>query len=983
MSVFRRGAEKTKNAAAALAIAVGLTFSPMTDSLAQNKSKTETAMKKAEVNSYKLSMLQTLVKKSATNEQRGTFVKIFDSMVKKYKEDAEVPLKNLKEVIENPNFNPKMISTLSVIVEKSGDEDWLALSCFNRILENPNFNPEMLDTIDLIVERSNVPYDSEGDVSELSIIYSLQEFEDLLDAPNFDPFMRDAVHTLVEKSEEDFAYVLNSLCSILENKKFKPGMIHTINILAGMSKSHDMSYVLGAFADLLENEKFDPKMQDTVDSIIKKEEVNADNVLYALNSLMSNPNFEPGLLEGDFDERLAKLINSITKKNKDGYDYRVSFALRRILSNGNFKPQALGHLELLVEKSGANVAGAMQIFAVILERPDFKPEMLDEKLVVAVSNTANTLEPALYSAKSECIPSPTTICWAGDEHGTMNAFAELVGKPDFKLKMLEKSGKDFAGVVGLMAEKSGSDINYVVGDLLSFSRHPGSKPEMLETLNNIIKKSNTSPYYFFEVFNRFVYNPKLRDSISTDEFAENFSYTIDYIIEKNSGHEAEIISAFQRLAGNKHFKAKMLEKKFAPVLNLILQRMTEGGDKEWKPDKVLKDFDYQPAISNKKHENTVKLITEKTGDNAGTAIWVLNQLSKHGYFKPKLLKIVDVIVDKTSPNAPDSGIGDDLEDDNCKDTACTIWALDGLLDNPNFNYGLSGELKAVIEGSGADAKAGIKAFDELLDNPSFKPKILNDLTKAENFVKENKWDEYAKENGLSQFEIVMNAAYALDVLGEDKIRTLHSERGILYFGRYSKKLLNYLADDSKSDKEKPLFVAILNKSDWNKAFYWDGLMLNRMLKYYNVEVFEVDSDEKFYDTLDKHSGIEAHFIAGHGNRVDIRLGGSDDDVLNEKNEKNHLDMTDIDAKNEKGLEKLKSRFVENPTVFLASCSTGFDENAIGAVLSKIWGATLWAPNQVSGISGVILDSEGKIKSVKYRHNAGNKFVNGKLQPKKK
>ncbi len=226
----------------------------------------------------------------------------------------------------------------------------------------------------------------------------------------------------------------------------------------------------------------------------------------------------------------------------------------------------------------------------------------------------------------------------------------------------------------------------------------------------------------------------------------------------------------------------------------------------------------------------------------------------------------------------------------------------------------------------------------------------------------------------SSVEVCANFAYGIATIGEEKTKLLNRKFGIEYFGRYSKKQLEDMSN--KVANSKPVLLAVFSKSDPPGAFYRVGGQLESLMKYYNVVVVEVNSDKEVYARIKEMSGdygkIDTMLIAGHGSPDRILLGKP---PLSPLRDENTLDLTDGPK-----LAAVKQYFVDKPTVILESCSTGQDEKSIGALLSRVWGADLFAPTVPSSLSTYDLEKNGKIRNVTYDVES-NKFQRGVIPQK--
>jgi hypothetical protein len=213
----------------------------------------------------------------------------------------------------------------------------------------------------------------------------------------------------------------------------------------------------------------------------------------------------------------------------------------------------------------------------------------------------------------------------------------------------------------------------------------------------------------------------------------------------------------------------------------------------------------------------------------------------------------------------------------------------------------------------------------------------------------------------------LNLAYGIAVLGEDGAARLHREMGLRYFMRYSAGMLRAALSDLDGGRQaKPVLAIGFNESDYNGAFYREGLSLDPLLRGYRVVLFEADGEKGFYSALGRiaarEGSISALVIGGHGNPGAITLGGG--------GEQGEIDKSDAAE-----LSALRKDFVPRPVVVLISCSTGADGNAVGAVISRALDARLYAPVKPSSKTVYHLDAEGRIASVSYDVQTRN-FVGG-------
>ncbi len=334
------------------------------------------------------------------------------------------------------------------------------------------------------------------------------------------------------------------------------------------------------------------------------------------------------------------------------------------------------------------------------------------------------------------------------------------------------------------------------------------------------------------------------------------------------------------------------------------------------------------------------------------ALHDLNSLLRTPNFKLWMLDYIKLFVEKVNMEPPLA-------------LPYAMSILNRITAHPDFEPEMLPQLVGILI---KKKKYDIVAFCSIAENPSFTPKLLKEIDAAKEVA----------HKIMNTFEATLNFAFGFSVIGKDKTLELHKKNGITYFGRYTEEMLEetYASLDPAYKKEVPLLVAIFNKDDWNKAFYDDKNNLDKLRTYYRVMLFEIADADYFYkiigETGQNYGKIDTLLIAGHGTPTSIEFYRAI--YINPK--LSYSNGQDLHTEDKKKLSKLKENFVENPTVILIACSTGKNEKSIGAVLSKIWGAEVWAPKEPSSLEEFILSDEGKIEGAVYHDNAAKKFKNG-------
>ncbi|MBD3398559.1 hypothetical protein GF412_04945 [Candidatus Micrarchaeota archaeon] len=353
-----------------------------------------------------------------------------------------------------------------------------------------------------------------------------------------------------------------------------------------------------------------------------------------------------------------------------------------------------------------------------------------------------------------------------------------------------------------------------------------------------------------------------------------------------------------------------------------------------------------------------------------------------------------------------------------KDSGTAVYALETLVKTEKISPGIFeefGELsKIVMRKRGWKARAemfrsistlmensknpqvSLDNFRFLLGQRRVRPKsmfsLLSVIAEQGIFADDRSFPEkfrharhIAKESGAGYKnpEICLNFAYAVETIGEKRTILLHKEYGLEYFGRYPEELLInlFFSDYPHYKKNSPIAFVIYNKHDWNGAFYSDAKILLQLLKSHKIFLIEVNRDneipERIRHFLSPHKNsfgrfslggtINALLIGGHGSTRGISLGSSEGGRAN------------ITSSDMKMFSRLKRYFAKNPTVILVSCSTGRNEYSIGARISRVLGAELFAPKKDGNISSIKIGPKGEILDVDYTVSS-NKFESGKIKP---
>ena len=231
---------------------------------------------------------------------------------------------------------------------------------------------------------------------------------------------------------------------------------------------------------------------------------------------------------------------------------------------------------------------------------------------------------------------------------------------------------------------------------------------------------------------------------------------------------------------------------------------------------------------------------------------------------------------------------------------------------------------------------------------------------------------YTEHGPQPQIERNMDIVFHMEDQRPGITRVLYKEFGIRNFDRYPEAML-IAQYDQFDNTDKPYGIILQATHDWSGAFTsydhlrtW-GKLYEQIKDHYAFRVTEAKTKlevAKRLITLDRKYGAQHKlafaFIGGHGSKDSIMFGG--------QHRRNMLLLEDLAGK---GVQKTGGFFEENPTIVLASCSTGA-EGGIGQELSRRLGARVIAPAVSASFKNVeaIITEDGIDFKVEYGTKSG-------------
>lgn len=232
-------------------------------------------------------------------------------------------------------------------------------------------------------------------------------------------------------------------------------------------------------------------------------------------------------------------------------------------------------------------------------------------------------------------------------------------------------------------------------------------------------------------------------------------------------------------------------------------------------------------------------------------------------------------------------------------------------------------------------------------------------------------------NGEFDFEMQINIAYGLGVLGQERMIRLTREQGITHFLRYRAETLIEAAQnlDQRNDS-RGIFVIIGARSDDKGAFYANEQTVAAISSRYRIIIYEVENENEFFSSLrnarNRFGRLSGLLISGHGSTNGIRFGY-------QESEENFLDITDL----EQMRLGFRDIFENNAKIILGSCQTGRIVNEqnqfafpIGQHLSDAApNTTVFAPSrEATGAIQVTFNQNNQIEQAIFRIEIGEEVL---------
>lgn len=273
-------------------------------------------------------------------------------------------------------------------------------------------------------------------------------------------------------------------------------------------------------------------------------------------------------------------------------------------------------------------------------------------------------------------------------------------------------------------------------------------------------------------------------------------------------------------------------------------------------------------------------------------------------------------------------------------------ALTALLNNPKYNGALGYKVSRIFGvANGLCEKSSdinqcwrnYKALADFFSRKDISGKLLDGAYKT--IQKDKGREEFVK--WLPYYETLdaeneTNVAYGARILGEENMFKLMKKRNIRFFNRFEPEDLerqmyqvdkNYVPkfitrEELEASSKKPVLLIIFNQDDWNGAFYYNGI--DTLSEKFNVVVYETNSKKRLVgiakETANEFGKPKHLVLEFHGWGKGFLLG------------KKAISGNELTVKDKEIFREMKE-YVDNPTVVMSSCSTGENEESVGAMIA--------------------------------------------------
>ncbi len=758
---------------------------------------------------------------------------------------------------------------------------------------------------------------------------------------------------------------------ILGHRTFTIEMLSESGLLnlAINSSSESISAVLPAVYRVMRASRRRPEVMALATHLIgQREDINLDPlaILHLVDSLASNPRLAPLLSQSDFRERLTTMLTTLGESQQMiGGTQRVRAAsiihlqpflehpylipLMEMVERGNFTPAAFGMLEGMVSELGrtrgdeavGSVDVGIFLMNAALSRPRTRPSQELFRDITALARqlrekpafdytgigtllSSRFLRPEMLRSPGGLLPYLIRVASTSQISDSARNMAEIMRRLG--------NGSQVISMMRDIVRLSGRDTSFALVSLNYIAKSPHFTRRNYAALLSLINQTGRLSHLALNLYHDLLSNSSMRPSLSSTEYVARIGRLIVRSRGTSPGDARMAVSSLGSIMSNPRFRPEMIERLeyISRVAGPNARHVFSYVSTMIENESLL----LEPVLSDRfvQYLTGIAVLYSTYGGRYEPALHVqfaeyLEDLGIQALEGPRNFSQIRSSFEALMRSAGPEAGSDALR---CYALSIRHYVL-GQEDSIAMGRFIRRELSG-LEGqarddmitnlSGMFSTARINVLRIVIDSPEL---YRRGRALARRLIR-----------GVDDPNIFLNFAYAIDEVGVGATTAIYRRYGIRHFARFSDDMLEQLNETITEGVTKPTILVFHPASDYNGAFYVGGRRLDELLDDYNVIIYERSDEEGFYGAIsdfgERFGTTSTMIIAGHGQPSSITLG--------EQTETGQLDLTD-----EAELAQISTVLGPSPTVILESCSTGAGPDSIGAMMSRVLGARLYAPTK--------------------------------------
>ncbi len=775
---------------------------------------------------------------------------------------------------------------------------------------------------------------------------------------------------------------------ILGHGTFTLGMLSDDGLLnrAINDTTGDIPSALQAFYGVMRASRRRPEIMALTSHLFsQRDEINLDPlaILRIVGSLESNSRLAPLLSTRDFPQRLASMLAALgSSPAMLGSTSAISDAVARgelpgsfterpyllplteMLGRDNFTPEAFGMLETMVEtlsraegEGVGNIDVGIFLLNAALSRPNTRPSQrmftdiiglarqLRERTNTDYSGFANMLSsrflrPDMLSQPNGLIPYLVRVAPPDQIGGSARHMATIFRRMG--------NGSQTVSIMRQLIRFGGRDTSAAFYVLASISANPSFTRRNYQALSSLLERTGRYSFFALNLYERLLQNPQLASSLRSEEYMQRLARVLVRSRGSESSHARLAARSISSIMSDDRFRPEMMEQleyvsriagPHARHVFNYLSSMLDNSQVEMIPILSRKFIRYLTGMavlySTYGGRHTEMLHAQFAEHLQDRGLLAINDISEFSRIRSSF----EALVRNAGPEMGADAL-------RCYALSFRHFTLSdedsvamGRFIRQNLS-GLEGDARdeMITNLAGMLGTSRINLVRIVLDNPRL---YQRGRALAQRLIP-----------GCTDPTVFLNFAYGIDTVGEGVVTDLYRNFGMRYFARYTEEMLEQ-QHESIGGAERPPVLVIFPHSDYNGAFYAEARQFDRLLETHNVIVYEREDERGFYQAIRdfrrRYGSTGTIIIGGHGTPTTITLG--------ESNEQGQLDLSD-----EAELAEIGTVLRPGGTVILDSCSTGASSESIGALISKVLGARLYAPQRPGNISQLHVSRSGSISA---------------------